>query len=174
MRRLRMSLAGTVMVALLGGLGAVVVAQAETGPLHATGTLHRTQTTTGEVSFVDGVFRYRGSSLAGTLDVSDPRLSGDLWSIWNYDELGPAGSPGTVAAGTFGVENEEGSWTGTFSGVQYPGSTETLVQGWLTGLDAFDGLSAYLAYVHHGTGPMSVESMVFPGVLPPFPERPAE
>ena len=173
MRTLRPAVVAVVL-ALIGGVATIGATATEMEPMHGSGTLHRTHTAAGDVNFTDGAFHYRGSELGGTLEVSDRRLSGELWSVWNYDELGLDGRGGTVAAGTFGVENEEGSWSGTFTGIQYPGSTETLVRGWLAGADAFDGLSAYLSYVHHGTGPMTVESMVFPGRVPPYPEAPTE
>lgn len=174
MRTLRLSLAGTLMLVLLAGLAGAAVAQSETGPVHVTGTIDGRQTESGASVLTDKAFQHREQTYVGSLEMSDPRLSGEQWSTWNYDEIRPLGANGMVAAGTFGVENDEGSWAGTFSGVEYPGATETLLQGWLVGHGPYDGLSAYLSYVLPHSGTMTVEGMIFSGNKPPFPEPPAE
>ena len=173
MRMMRLSLAGTIVLALLGGLAGAALAQSENGPVHVTGTIDGRQTESGESVLTDEAFQHREQTYVGSLEMSDPRLSGEQWSTWNYDEFRPLGSTGMVAAGRFGVENDEGSWTGTFSGVEYPDATKTLVQGWLVGQGAYDGLSAYLSYVLPHSGTMTVEGMIFSGIVPPLPE-PAE
>jgi hypothetical protein len=174
MRMLRSSLAGMLMLVMLGGLTGAALAASETEPVHVTGTIDGRQTEMGESELTDAVYQHRDQTYVGSLESSDPRLSGEQWSTWNYDQIRPLGMNGMVAAGTFGVTNDEGSWAGTFSGVEYPGASEVVLQGWLVGQGAYDGLSAYLSYVLPDSGAMTVEGMIFSGSLPPFPELPTE
>ena len=90
MRTLRMSLAGMVMLALLGGLPAVVVAQADEAEASSvtvvTGTDECHMTTSGTTTFdMDGVERYRGHISTCQPDTSDPRMNLPYEMIWETD-----------------------------------------------------------------------------------------
>ena len=83
--------------------------------------------------------------------LSDPRLSGTMTTVWNWDDF-DAVADSAVAWGAITIENELGSWSGTFTGVEYPtGLMDT--HGWLVGEGAYDGLSAFLCLQCPSHGP---------------------
>lgn len=187
MRTLRLFLAGTVMVVLLGGLSGVVVAGDEEamvldGPHPVSG-----QVTIG--NFLDGgqvtwneernVQERRGEGFFDTIAMDDTRLSGTISEVWNRDSIGGPlrQGDGEVETGTVAIVNEDGSWVGTMRGYA---SMDPRTHYWhyeLTGTGAHEGFSALL-YAHgRAGGPWDVEGFVFPGVLPEYPdpvEVPAE
>ena len=96
--------------------------------------------------------------------MDDPRLSGDLWLLWNRSYL----YGGQVISGTVELTNDDGTWVGTMRGYKVGGRHYWQVE--LTGIGAYEGHSALLnhrgvsGYVHE------VEGFVFPGELPERPE----
>jgi hypothetical protein len=168
-----LSLAGTVILALLGGLGSVVAAQTEEEPAPAAmltgGTLSRDlDVTEMEVTEGDGVEHYRGFRFVERHEWSDPRLPIESLSIQNGDiyEAGVAFSAAVL------LEGPDGYWTGTNT---YFCDNGDICHGMthLTGHEAYEGLSALIASasVPGAEGQeWESEGLIFEGEMPPFPE----
>ena len=100
MRTMRLSLIGTVILSLIGGLNGAVMAQSEpevaTGPEHAWVTLvsedcdFAGQDSSGEG---DGFTWYHGGTYTCDLVFSDPRVSGTLTGVYSDNCFGAAGLP---------------------------------------------------------------------------------
>jgi hypothetical protein len=95
--------------------------------------------------------------------MNDPRLAGTEKITLNADFYG------TVASewGTTRIENAEGTWEGTWTGVTWGEAGATSVSGWLVGSGAYAGWTYYF----HGYGPSQpyqVEGIIFEG-SPPTP-----
>ena len=156
MRTLRLSLVGTVMLALLGGLGVVAVAQEEgTEP-------------TGVVINIVAMSDPGVRPATWTFQASDPRLSGTATVAFTIEDYPGA----TLEALALRVVNDEGSWVGTGRGIasQSYGDMQTYI---LSGEGTYEGLSAFLS-VDIAREPGVIKGMVIEGELPPFPEPPAE
>jgi hypothetical protein len=147
-------------------------ADTSTGSAWVTGTV--TGGTGGQVSSgaadTAGVMRYRYHWEDTLIDMSDPRLSGTMSAIYDQDvHTGAAGDVPTfsVGAGTYRIENEEGSWEGPniflFEGASPTGTSDT---GLLVGSGAYEGLSAFLVFDFSQTQ-APVVGVIFPGELPP-------
>jgi hypothetical protein len=169
MRALRLFLTGAVILLLaVSAVGAAGQPEEETESVtHVTGTVTPRQTDPGIREFDECGCHWRGTTWEGPLTMSDPRLTGHQWSDWNIDEFAPHPN-GAVYVGNMGVVNDEGSWEGTFSGVEYPGTGDDHLQGLLFGEGAYRGLSAMLYYTETD-GRWEVEGLVFPGKPPPLP-----
>jgi hypothetical protein len=93
--------------------------------------------------------RYRGGTWRQTIDVTDPRLEGDIYQRWESDGYAvPDGETGpTVAAMTWRIENDEGAWEGGQTELTL--SDGTLLQSLttLTGEGAYEGLTALMGVV---------------------------
>jgi len=172
-----MSLAGTVILALLGGLGGAVLAQdmetpASDGPHPVSGSLRAdTGCFQGSTLVVEeGRTQQRGYGCHDAIEMDDARLSGTLWHVWNRDFIGERqyGREGEVLTGTVELVNDDGSWVGTMRGYY---TMDPRTAHWhleLTGTGAHDGFSALL--YTKGLDTMDVEGFVFPGVLPEYPD----
>jgi hypothetical protein len=178
MHTLRVSLAGAAILALLGGMGAVTLAQsdsdaqesAESAPLSFT-MPYASQTASGLIEFLEGRIRYPDNAFRNPFEANDPRLRGELWSIHSWDTY--EDSQGSVIVGRAGIDHESGAWQGTFHGYASPNDEHLYYQLDLNGEGAYEGLSAMLFIIDNGTS-FDVEGMVFSGELPPMPEPPAE
>ena len=159
MRTLRMTLAGAVMLALLGGMGGAAVAQDEAEEPTAVQV-----TVTQECA---------GRNLC-PWTASDPRLTGTVSVVWG-DGVEIEGK-GTTEAGwqsmgqTF--EGPDGDWTGHVYALWGRPTQNFLV---LSGTGANEGWH----YIASGTDPMPDGDFewigtLYKGELPPFPEAPAE
>jgi hypothetical protein len=168
MRTLRMSLAGTVILALLGGPSATVVAQDDPmAPVFVTGSVTRiSKGPTGTVSIDEyGATLRTGFVGIAEWEASDPRLSGTETYTGNWQRYATADHQ--VEASTRVVENAYGRWVGTATALAGPGiETDTVI---LHGEDAYDGLTAYVL-VDYKVFPIEFVAAIFPGVMPPFPE----
>lgn len=129
-----------------------------------------TDTSADPLVFGDTAIEMRNVRLEGPLTLSDPRLSGHFWSVHNvdqfFDDLGEAG------VGTVGIDNDEGSWTGTFRGFEMPGVQDGYAWYYnllLTGSGAYDGLSAMLQFDPQEAF-WAIEGIIFPGELPEYPD----
>jgi len=143
MRTLRMSLAGTVILALVGGLTVTVVAQDDgeaPSATHVTGTQLSTSSMTAEpVEWEDGDVHYwRGVQTERTVEWSDPRLPSRFLkdANANWHALGDG------AVGAFAVAvrlvGEDGDWAGTEYALMAPESWVGLYV--LIGSGAYEGL----------------------------------
>ena len=179
MRRLRLSLAGTVALMLLGALSGVVIAQDEEAlasdrPHPVSGTLQYAGTfAPGTMVLEDGQGLQRGYGSRDHIEMDDARLSGYLWHVWNRDYIDVPpylGVEGEVLTGTVELVNDDGSWVGTMRGYF---SMDPRTHYWhiaLTGTDAHEGLSTLLYAAGPAGGLIDVEGFVFPGVLPEYPD----
>jgi hypothetical protein len=178
MRTLRLSLVGTVVLALLGGTFAVALAQtdSETEGSDASAVLsftapYGTQTDLGTAVADEDRSGYRDAAYTVRFETGDPRISGEMWTLHNWERY--RDSQGATIVGLAGIDGEAGAWQGTFHGYASPGDKYLAYQVDLAGEGAYEGLSAMLFMTDNGSS-FDVEGMVFPGELPPLPERPAE
>jgi len=189
MRPLRLSLVGTVMLALLGGLSVAVVAQDEAVQPAVEFSGRFVCTVDDQQGAMEAIFlgrfdegslirrEVRGSVMRTTVDeMSDPRLKGD-WStyvntdeyIWVGTDSEPSPGLGTVVVR---MENEEGAWQGSGSEPYLPGVP---VPEWgmlvLVGEDAYEGLTAVMAnhFVDEPCG-WELRGYIVEGEMPPMPE----
>jgi hypothetical protein len=173
MRTLRLSLAGTVILMLLAGLGGVVAAGDEDPPAAdkphpVSGTLRYVGTFQGGTSALeDGRAGQRDYGSYDRIEMDDARLSGTLYHVWNRDYLGD----GEVFTGTVELVNDDGSWVGTMRGyfAYEESGRRHYWQLELTGTGAHDGLSTLLYASGPAPGLADVEGFVFPGTLPAYP-----
>ena len=180
MRTLRVSLAGTVILTLLGGLGGTVLAQDGAADLMAPATVTGSVRyiggqQSGEIAPVDGMVRQSGMISNHKWEASDLRLSGTEAYTKNWDRY-PLGFD--VDATTRVLENDGGRWVGTGVGMEEVSiSTDTPLLSTATvilhGEDAYEGLTAYLLLDEGTSGSATFAGVLFPGEMPPFPE-PAE
>jgi hypothetical protein len=167
------------MLALLGGLGAAVAAQGDAAvPGGATPfTLTATVTSMGgpPPELVDDVLQTRGFTMEWLGEASDPRLSGEGVTIANvdaYQHADPlAGGGPEIAWGTVRIDNADGAWAGTYSGIGIPDQGRETVTWWLTGEGAYEGLGAFVEQVGHprmvdGAYVIETEGWIFPGAVP--------
>ena len=162
MRTLRLSLAGTVMVALLGGFDGAVLAQEDAPtvepPTDFSGTLDcpvhsemgkSKHVVVGPLDYDNLVRReWRGGYFVFEVEeMSDPRLDGTLTAYLDRDEyIYPSvdwRSPPALMSATMRIENEDGAWQGSAPDAYMPGgplSTWGLVP--LAGEGAYEGLTA--------------------------------
>lgn len=115
MRALRLSLVGTVTLALLSGPGATVLAQSEDE-----GNSAFTLTMVEQLDWYDGPTEsqggFNGTTMGGSsiMESSDPRLSGTWTEFFNCRQnLDPFLM---VCTGNVTVENEGGTWFGRVEG----------------------------------------------------------
>ena len=198
MRAQRTTLAATIAVALMLGVGSLALAQEPDdpmrpdvepmGPSEPDGASRFTmrQVAVEEVPWPeattapDGSLRGQGLTDVWTMESSDPRLNGTYTlfgngAAWPLDEEGY--NLAGVMPGAIRIENEAGWWTGTrltWMGVDPADYYQ--VQGG----GAYEGLTAVFHWVDvfvdeatdQGFGLYS--GIVFPGALPDYPELPAE
>jgi hypothetical protein len=172
MRTLRLSLAGAVILALLGGLSVAVVAQADEEQAPTA-----TYVTGGEVSGSTS-----GPYVAKEMDWSDPRLPSRMREDFNIDEHVAIHPDGLAMAGqmarTYRLDGPEGAWAGTgrvLGWMTQPISEDEHSETWvelltLTGEGAYEGLSATLVRVIYEGDISPYEGFIFEGGLPPMPD----
>jgi hypothetical protein len=179
MRMLRLSLAGAASLALLAGLGVVVVAQddgaSDPGYTLVSGTTTAEQWhADAEQSWEeDGVLHSRDTVGEWTVEWSDRRLPSKMWHRIDYEGYGTDEPDGGVTpyATSVLLVDDQGSWVGTGRGVGYG---KGFVQMVLVGQDAYEGLYAIID--RHGTvlpneHPMRLfEGFIFEGELTPMPD----
>ena len=184
MRTLRMSLVATVALALLGGLGGSAMAQDDPmAPAMVTGT----ETCVGgevETTPMDGYTLLHASGpFEGhcTFTASDPRVSGtatldDFWDACYL--MGPDDPPfypsGCIYWGTQRIDGPDGSWEGTWSGVDDEDLGLASLLLLMEGTDAYEGWSFVAHVLESGTGePVTFSGLIYEGPLPPW-ELPTE
>jgi hypothetical protein len=122
----------------------------------------------------DGVTEIAGVTTSGTLTFDDARLTGTQRSEANERRYGISGE-GSLATGTMSIENDAGTWAGTYVRISPPGREGSLLQAELVGEGAYEGLSAILRYdlaKPWGDAGM-VAGVVYPGTLPDYPSTDA-
>jgi len=174
-------LLSTMTLALVGGLGAVAVAQ-EDEDLQITATRVTGETTAkhevfgGRFSHVDGVDQNRDAVYEDTFEWSDPRLPSVMQITENVDiHYRGEDQDAWAWVGSIRLEDSEGAWTGQEYGMgEWIGERLALQPRMmlLTGEGAYEGLSAMLQRrweTDDPTYPASVEGYIFEGELPPMP-----
>ena len=116
---------------------------------------------------MDGaVIRVRGNELLTLEQTTDPRTSGRALITVNYDAYpDPSGLPGAtqVRYGQMRLENDEGAWSGYFTGsLSGAGFLQTY---WLEGEGAYEGLSYVVTAGGNGNVWQS-SGLIFPGDVP--------
>jgi hypothetical protein len=136
MRTLRLSLVGTLMLVLLGGLGSAVVAQMDADPeavyFTATGQVTDEGVAPGMLSVGD-LWSWRDGAWTVEVEASDPRASGTWSGFANADVDDETGHG--IEWGTLRVENAGGTWVGPYTAMWYtpPEGAFTAASGMLVG-----------------------------------------
>ncbi len=129
-----------------------------------------------ESSFVDGAERVRGLEREGPIDSSDPRLTGSLLRVINYDSHQVSFTEDVgVQTDLWRIENEAGAWSGESTGFGHDGEVpagdaieiSTVI---LLGEGAYDGLTAYLIADWAPAVGADVHGAIFSGQMPPAPD----
>ena len=157
----RLSLAGTVILVLLGGLGGAVVAQDEE--------------LSGTAVDIDGLRTWQyweGDDTIYKLEMSDPRANG-TYTEWGATIVGDAydsdsARPSLVGLMEVSLVNDEGSWAGYQSAV-WDDLMGWRLTTWLAGEDAYEGLTLYLhahRFPAYSTPEMEFDGVIFEGEPP--------
>lgn len=178
MRALRLTLAGTVAVALLGAAAIGALAQSGDDELPVPASVVITSVFDSEeglgavvepgadYAVVDG---YRGLF---TWDATDPRLSGTATYTGRFHRY-PKLHGVELTAGIWTVTNEDGAWRGQSRGLHSPNATHgDTAMAVLTGDGAYDGLTANLTWDEPVDVPKesTIRGVIIADELPPFPE----
>ncbi len=175
MRTLRVSLIGTVILMLLGGLSGALLAQNEEGPTVTPVT--GTQTSLKVVGLPesteqDGIESLRGLQYERVIEWSDPRLPSLLLSNINANWHAVGEDAVGEFAQTHRLVGDDGDWVGTEYGFMDPGSSIGLHV--YTGEGAYEGLSAMLAGTvvvdADGNEATVWNGYIFASELPPMPD----
>jgi hypothetical protein len=169
----RLSLIGTVILVLLGGLSGVVSAQSEEADPMAPATASIEITSSQEIS--PGTMRTDDAGIVHIEDVhhehvweaTDPRLSGTVTYRGNWQAYPEV--PMQVESATYEVVNEGGRWFGPATAQAGPslGNNDTIL---LRGEGGYEGLMAYILIDGTTTYPPRIYAAIFPGEMPPVPE----
>jgi len=175
MRTLRLSLAGTIVLMLLGGSSLSVAAQTEdatesTDPVVVSGTLE----CLGEVpADQDPAAAEVGVVNLHRWEASDPRLGGEVnyagqWQLYQ-EPSEDSGTSDQADAATYAIVNDGGRWLCEASRMVPPGDragAHTLV---FSGEGEYEGLTAYLQ-VDWSQAPYAFSGLILPGEAPPYAE----
>ena len=174
MRTLRLYLVGTVMGALLCGLGVAVVAQdEEQTATHVTGRVVSGEWSDAASATSEGRIQHmHGMEAVRQVEWSDPRLPPTMTGRMNLDAHWRESDAIMPWASTHRLDGADGAWTVTERGfMETDGSFALLV---LTGEGAYEGLSAMLVEVvleaYEGDDETIWEGYIFEGGLPPMPD----
>ncbi len=167
MRVLRLSLVGTIILVLLGGLGGVVMAQDESDEdaavTHVTGTVTDSVWDDSQLQWTSP-YSGEGMRITETYEWSDPRLPAVKRSVMNFNEFPGGPSPAFLGMTTCRLEDSVGAWTGGARTMQYVDGRGV---GWdvYVGEGAYEGLIAVLQCTSDGC-----EGQIFEGEMPPVPD----
>ncbi len=129
-----------------------------------------------ETSVVEGNVRQRGRDSTGHMDMSDPRLSGDVAVRDNADRWcgDPCNGPlADILWGTIEIANDGGTWAGTSVGTSDVSADGTGIGYYeLVGAGAYEGLSAVLFQTETydpatDSSRYFFKGVIIPGDLPP-------
>jgi hypothetical protein len=185
MRTLRLSVFGTVILVVLGGLAGTVLARTD-GSTRVTGSMLSSGSTASPEFSEDGtvgedwVGHGRGMDWLALVEWSDPRLPREVQSVVNFEAYGSEadGDVGVVVANnTWLLEGPDGSWIGAWFGwcdeQDHCRATATLI-----GHGAYEGLYAVLTEQPHadenGSITQMFEGAILAGEMPPLPEPTTE
>ena len=109
------------------------------------------------------------------IEVSDPRISGNNYSVHDYYKYD--GQPlWGVRSFSSVISNDDGTWVATDGwGYQHPEDSTMFYAGQYRGTGAYEGLSALVVLSQDRWGlRMDVEGVIIPGDLPEAPKPPIE
>jgi hypothetical protein len=182
MRTLRLSLVGTVMLVLLGGLSGAVIAQEEVTPTDPHGPSFFTLTkgdTLSESEWEwsqgpDGSSEFLGLESVFTVEATDPRISGTWAEVYDFrgweapDDSGLPFSP-SIISGAVRIDNEDGAWVGTSEEFGSAFNNYEWIE--LQGEGAYDGLTAVVRSTQDfAAGIETYDGVIVPGVPPDHPD----
>jgi hypothetical protein len=171
MRTLRLSLVGTVILALLGGAGGAMLAQEGSegsAVAHVTGTITDTffDDSTGEVIYEAGdIHLATGVTYIETNEWSDPRLPAEKKMVLDFTTYPYEGGRLMVTRTSIRMDDTDGSWVGTGVGLAYPDGTSS-GRDVLVGAGAYEGLFAVLDC----GADMACDGYIFEGGMPAQPD----
>lgn len=180
MRTLRLTLVGPVILALLAGLGATVVAQEtsdEMVPASATGTLEFLEPTVeGETGDGDEAFMHEAEAThVHAWNASDPRLTGNAtytgtWHLYDPPSEDCGDPEAQDKPALYEIVNDGGGWRCAGARAPVPGpdgatNVHTLV---FRGTGGYEGLSAYIL-VDWSASPYTFGALITPNDLPLVP-----
>jgi hypothetical protein len=181
MQTMRLSLGGSVVIALLTGASVAVAAQSEeasappdTSPVVVSGTLDCLDSSTSDTG--DGEAVGQSVVTLHAWEADDTRLTGEVnygghWQLY-AEPSEDAGTVGASEAAVYEIVNEGGSWLCEAARTAEPrtgGDGHTLV---FSGEDGYEGLTAYL-HVDWSTAPFNFSGVILSGETLPYAE-PAE
>ena len=147
MRAVRIATLLIVVLSLIGGMTAAAFAAAPDSDRsigQVTGRLSVQQLPGGTFDVENRVFQYREFPVAGSSHlVTDSRLSGYLFSEWNWDVQSSGGEP-VPAWGTMTIKGDDGSWSGDFSAIRESDFQPVDIRAVLFGEGGYDGMCATL------------------------------
>lgn len=122
----------------------------------------------GTLSSAEGVISVRGNVLATIEQSSDPRVAGRAMIVVHFDAYPDAqGRVGAtqVRYGSMRLENDDGSWSGRFTGrLIDSGFLQTY---WLAGEGGYEGLS-YVVTAGGSGQTWQSSGLIYPGDIPPM------
>ena len=174
MSTLRLRVAGTVMLALLVGVGGAALAQMEEGNGGFALKDVELAWEDGTMQPAEGFVEVTGNKATMVVEASDPRLSGTWTEVVNCRE-DTSRTLFMVCLGSVRVENEGGTWLGT---VQMSGASfwhpSPHWSGWtvLEGQGDYAGLTAVRHFDEErmGEGDINGEGVIFDFGMPPMPD----
>lgn len=174
MRTLRLSLIGTLILVLIGGLSGAVVSRDEQAdpmaPAAVTGTVGLgPDISPGSETYFARKYRTEGMQCVLYYEASDPRLSGEVTFTGNMDDYRYESI--YVGAGTRVLVNDGGRWVGTDTGLGLPDGMADMEFTVMHGEDAYEGLTA-IVVEDWAVEPPTFVGAIFPGAMPAFPELP--
>jgi hypothetical protein len=180
MRTMRLSLAGTFILALLAGTSIAVAQEAEdaeamTSPVVVTGTLECLGAAPADQAADAGASLAPDGTVINLHEwvASDARLSGEVAYTGTWHVYGePSEDTGTTAAqdqAIYEIVNEGGKWLCEASRIpdpMVPSEEHTLV---FNGQGAYEGMTAYL-HIDWSQAPFAFTGLILPGEAPPYAE----
>lgn len=127
----------------------------------------------GEILEVDGVEQLRDRVVLGSMEATDPRLSGTVRATVNEDGFRSPETPGraSLSWGRMGIENEGGAWHLEWSGGAGPTGGNVLIASGV-GVDGYEGWSARLWLTARSgmAGMLDIRGALVEGELPSLAE----
>ena len=170
MRALRIAAFVIVLISFMAG-SAAMAAGAPTEPTgsirEVVGSVDVHRVPGGTFDVADRVFQFRSFQVAGSGgQLTDPRLSGEFTSDWNWDVLASGGQP-VPAWGHIAIDGPDGTWQGEFTGIRPADFQPVGVRALLFGDGAYEGLCATLDIA--AVGLADAHTWTVDGVVHPVP-----
>jgi hypothetical protein len=179
MRTLRLSLTGTVILTLLGGLSGAVVAQGDEGsgltvtPFTGLEISEMGDSSEEEWSEESGVGRARTYKLREHVEWNDPRLPAEKLNAFNIDMYDIGELRNAAITGTTLLPANDGYWSGEAI-IFCDAEADCHGMHVLTGHGAYEGPFAMFRGMPpedpEGRGLWAYEGLIFEGQMPPMPE----